>query len=459
MMETGDKVDFNTANSVVRDRSDGQNVNGWHWSERNVTNWADSRLRELISPITGESASVAKIEKVSGEATLWNRKGKLKVVYDLKVEGGWVSCPLNEDEAKNTKGKFVFELFDDDPDINATIDSKSAADPKYKSAFIAECVPSIRSACSVFIADLMAGADVAGSSTTPAPAAATRVAQGSPSKDSILPEAQPCDFKRTPGVDTTTAEFRKRENAKAPLIIVEGFTCSAEDLYAALVGERARIEAVTRGKVTSEARPGGTWEVCGGLASGVVREVDPGRKVVMDWRMQDWEKEEEGVVSLRMDFEQDEGRTKLTIAITGLPDKRKSAVEGFWRLRFFKAIKLIFGRCSLLFARPRINSCGVCKTNCVLLLYGAVLLAFAVHIINLFSKAMEMPRSSKQRSVSYISSLRARRARGHARARVRFLYLTSFSVSRHQQMVMAVGVVCPSGKDYFLLPQIAEGLT
>lgn len=329
-------MDFNTANSVVREREDGQNVNGWHWSEKNVTVWADSRLRELIAPIAGECVSVTNVEKITGEATLWNRKGKLKVIYDLKVEGHWTSLPPNEDDTKNTKGKFVFELFDDDPDVNATIDSKSAADPKYKSDFFAQCVPDIRSACKVFIADLMAGADVAGSGGAPAPAAAAT--------PPALPEASVTDFRRTPGVDTTSAEFRKREGAKAPLIIVEGFTCRAADLYAALIGERARIEAVTRGKVTSDAKPGGAWEVCGGLASGVFKDVLPDKRVVMDWRMSEWEKEEEGDAQLVMNFDEDEGRTKLTVTISGLEDKRKSAVEGFWRLRFFKGIKLIFGK-------------------------------------------------------------------------------------------------------------------
>ena len=41
------KLGEGDARWIVRKRDDGANVNGWHWSEKNLTPWSEERLREL----------------------------------------------------------------------------------------------------------------------------------------------------------------------------------------------------------------------------------------------------------------------------------------------------------------------------------------------------------------------------------------------------------------------------
>jgi activator of HSP90 ATPase len=344
---------------VVRERADGTNVGNWHWSgERDLKPWAEARLRALLSGLAGEHVRVSAISAVDGDANIYNRKGQLKVVYDLKVTGEWTTQPAaaageckgkdkdkdkdketEKERSAHTTGKFITELFvgDDAPDVVVSTDPKSAADPSYKPRFIAQCVPAIQAACAAFIAEINAGPDVGADAAT-SPAAPPAAAPAKPA----VPEASVSDFKRTAGVDASSAAFRAAEAAAAPLVVRDRFTCAPPDLFAAVVGDRARLEAVTRAAAVCEPRAGGRWEVRGGAASGVFREVDEGRRAVLDWRMREFA-DGEGDARVVLEFKEEDGRTEFVLTATGLKAERKAAVEGFWRLQVLRPIKLVFG--------------------------------------------------------------------------------------------------------------------
>eukprot|EP00171_Calliarthron_tuberculosum_P019941 IDg19941t1 len=124
---------------VVRERQDGTNCGKWHWEDKNVSKWAHERIKELLKPElvsvapkpgTHEGVMLSEISSVEGDATLYNRKGVLKVLYDLKVSGKWISCHEIEDE--RTYGTFKYEIFDEDPEVVVAIDTKSKSDSIYK---------------------------------------------------------------------------------------------------------------------------------------------------------------------------------------------------------------------------------------------------------------------------------------------------------------------------------------
>ena len=79
---------------IVKEREDGANVNGWHWSEKNLTEWAKERLTELLSDIvvlddsTG-SCKVCKVEKMVGDVTVQARKQKKFPLYELEITLNW----------------------------------------------------------------------------------------------------------------------------------------------------------------------------------------------------------------------------------------------------------------------------------------------------------------------------------------------------------------------------------
>eukprot|EP00170_Pyropia_yezoensis_P008898 contig_38113_g8931 len=158
---------------VVADRPDGKNVNAWHWSERDVSSWAKAYLTSRLSAVSfpgadagGGGDSTLTVDKVEGDAHLYNRKGTLKSVYDLKVSGKWRTA--HADAPARTSGTYTFELFDDDPHVSFTLDSTSAAVVAERDAARSAGTPAVRAVCGDFIAALGAGADVAGAAGTPA---------------------------------------------------------------------------------------------------------------------------------------------------------------------------------------------------------------------------------------------------------------------------------------------------
>lgn len=321
---------------VVREREDGTNVNGWHWGgERDVLGWADTRLREMLMSVSGDNTKISKVSKVEGEAKLYTRKGALKPIYDLTVSGEWTAL------AADATGKFDFELYDDDPMVNTTCDTPAAGGAT-KSAFVSECVPKIRELCATFTKEIASGADLAGQPGLPLPSVKGKNSQGE-SLDEVLkmPESNVTDFKRTPGVDASSAAVVEKSNKGKPFTITDGFTCLPSDLYKCFV-DPPRLQAISRGKVICEPRVGGTWEILGGMCSGIIREVNPDSQIVMDWRMKDWD-DKDPSCKLELDFENNDGRTKLKISLYELPADKRAPVEGFWRIQILRAIKAIFG--------------------------------------------------------------------------------------------------------------------
>lgn len=75
---------------IVSARTDGKNVANWHWSEKNLTNAMKARLIEMLQglTITNNRVSIVftEVEKVDGEMTAMNRKGKTIYVYDFTIK-------------------------------------------------------------------------------------------------------------------------------------------------------------------------------------------------------------------------------------------------------------------------------------------------------------------------------------------------------------------------------------
>lgn len=79
---------------IVEDRKDGQNVNQWHWTEKDCMNWCKQKFAELFEGASlvdsaGVSATVTSVEKLEGEAFLNVRKKKIIPSYELDLVLGF----------------------------------------------------------------------------------------------------------------------------------------------------------------------------------------------------------------------------------------------------------------------------------------------------------------------------------------------------------------------------------
>ena len=81
---------------IVKERDDGKNVNNWHWSETNLTDWSKDRLTELLVGIVamdeGSASGWCKttaVEKCTGDVTVQSRKQKKFPLYELEIKIKW----------------------------------------------------------------------------------------------------------------------------------------------------------------------------------------------------------------------------------------------------------------------------------------------------------------------------------------------------------------------------------
>lgn len=81
---------------LVADRGlEGQNVNNWHWTERDRTDMAKALLEQLFcsASLDGQGCIVlgGVFEHFDGTVLLFNRKGKSGIVYNIEVRLSWTA--------------------------------------------------------------------------------------------------------------------------------------------------------------------------------------------------------------------------------------------------------------------------------------------------------------------------------------------------------------------------------
>lgn len=107
---------------IVEERPDATNVNNWHWTEKNATPWSKDRIQTLfkdfkIKSNDGEpSCRVTQIDKIEGEATANNRKGKLIFFYEWNVVLKWEGEV--KDGYETWKGKATIPNLSEENDLD-----------------------------------------------------------------------------------------------------------------------------------------------------------------------------------------------------------------------------------------------------------------------------------------------------------------------------------------------------
>lgn len=77
---------------LVEERSDGRNVNAWHWEEKNVTNDALTRFKNLFQSfqLTDDQLfKISKVHSVTGDVTFCVRKQKPILLFELNAIFNW----------------------------------------------------------------------------------------------------------------------------------------------------------------------------------------------------------------------------------------------------------------------------------------------------------------------------------------------------------------------------------
>jgi len=269
---------------IVSARADGKNVANWHWSEKNLTNAMKSRLIEKLQGLTVTSGLVTiiftEVEKVDGEMTAMNRKGKTIYVYDftikMKFKGEIAAEEAIDDkiEAAGTLELSDVMVDDDDFTQKITVDNDDKSKNLIKDTIKKFVNKKIQEILNMLVEEARVSVNVQQPVdnvqviTEDAP---VKIIQGSPV--SLTTNSTKLESVNSFQVNKTTGQLKTLDINQTVQ-----FEVPPQPLYEWLTDER-KISAFTQGPCKfSTISPNGTFEMFGGNVVGKQICLDPNKK-------------------------------------------------------------------------------------------------------------------------------------------------------------------------------------
>eukprot|EP01004_Peranema_trichophorum_P004549 NODE_3464_length_1346_cov_146.645135_g3025_i0.p1 GENE.NODE_3464_length_1346_cov_146.645135_g3025_i0~~NODE_3464_length_1346_cov_146.645135_g3025_i0.p1 ORF type:complete len:323 (-),score=58.46 NODE_3464_length_1346_cov_146.645135_g3025_i0:322-1290(-) len=305
---------------IVSDRPDGQNVNAWHWVEKDISDWAKKRLTELLDKAPLFELTVCKCTLSSvtaeGECTVYNRKGKISYLMDFNVSCNWSGevVDSNGEVLHSCKGKFSCELEHDTTLEKLHIEVKVEKDGI---ASVVEAVKStgreaIKSRFAVFYEELKQGYNLADSK------------------------------KKTEGNASPTQQKEKKEEGG-----ITQFTQTIEwrapppEIWDCLTNPQ-RASAYTRSQAKIVPATNGEFSFLNESITGTYIEVVPLKKLDMKWRLKDWKEGHVSNATITLDS-YEEGTTLMSLKHTNVPTMDLERTQEGWKRNFWEPIQMLFG--------------------------------------------------------------------------------------------------------------------
>lgn len=325
---------------IVEERPDATNVNNWHWTEKNAGPWSKDRLKELFSDLkiaqNGIVCSITEVEKVDGEASANNRKGKLIFFYEWDIKLKWEGVLAGGSE--KIKGEIHIPNLSEENDVSEvdmTVTIKSNGDEAQRVKAFMHHVgrEEIRKQLQEYIRSL----------------------KEEFSKGLILPKKGESSVKPD-NVSTITSGFNKKINMN-PIIspqtnkvgckldtktieLSEKFQCRGQEFYDAMT----RIEMVTaftQGHVKLDPEKGGKFALFGGNVTGEFKELITGKRIVQYWRYKQWPEQHYSEVTFNIEEKDDHTLVRLKQDLVPVAEVEKTRDN--WQRYYFDSIKRAFG--------------------------------------------------------------------------------------------------------------------
>jgi activator of HSP90 ATPase len=311
---------------IVKDLGEeGRNVNSWHWVDKNVFPWTQSRLTSLFDNLElvndGKiKLHVKKVDVLKGESILMNRKGKLRPFYELELELKWKGEVIVDGKSVFARGKCIMPEISQDQQSADEIDIKIDLKKKYtskealmlKDEMIHHGKKVIRVKLVEFVAELKSGA-------------------GAKRED------------QSPVTTKSGSTFGSSELSKeVSCIVKQKFNTNPRTIFEAFVDER-RISAYTQASASVEAKVGGKFKILNGKISGEFISIKPYEEIVQKWRLESWPESHYSDVVITTAQDED-GNTNFCMKQTNFPkeyDPRQC--DGIWKEQFVHRIGIMFG--------------------------------------------------------------------------------------------------------------------
>ncbi|XP_035898539.1 activator of 90 kDa heat shock protein ATPase homolog 1 [Anopheles stephensi] len=333
---------------IVEERPDATNVNNWHWTEKNATPWSKDKLKALLDGFViadaGLECTVTKIDKLDGEATANNRKGKLIFFYEWNIVLLWKGR-YNDEEVtgKVTIPNLSEENDVDEVELTVSLDSSNPAAERMKQFMYNVGRDKLRKQLDTYIRQLKA--DFAKGLILPKKDElnGTETAPQKSDKETVFASGfnkKKIDLQTITSATEPTKQVGGCKLDLTTIKMTEMFQCRANELFDALTREDM-VTAFTRGHVKHELFKGGDFVYFGGNISGKFVEIVQNKKIVQTWRYKEWPSGHYSNVTMELEEEVD--HTVLKLTQTMVPKAESEKITQNWKCYYWNSIRTAFG--------------------------------------------------------------------------------------------------------------------
>ncbi|XP_041123250.1 activator of 90 kDa heat shock protein ATPase homolog 1-like [Polyodon spathula] len=320
---------------IVEERADATNVNNWHWTERDATNWSSEKLKELLLGVRVEnedgSCEVTEVSQVEGEASINNRKGKLIFFYEWNLKMTWTGTAKSGIKYKGTVE--ISNLSDendmDDLDIAVSL-GKDEPETDLTALMKKEGAKKIRETMGMYMDALRTEFTQGMILPTINDLSKDAGAQPTPKVDKAQPASGNAASKTSAGVKIPTCRFILKDHFPAP----------PEEIYRVFVTQEL-VQGFTHSAAVVDAEKGGKFKLLEGNVTGEFLELVPEQKIGMKWRFKTWPTEHYANITIH--FVDQSGETELKVDCKGVPVNEEDRTKDGWKRYYFEGIKQTFG--------------------------------------------------------------------------------------------------------------------
>ena len=323
---------------IVQDRTDGANVNAWHWEERSLNEKAHEAIKALFKGFAlpgGGDLAIKEVSDISGDVTVAQRKGKIMCYFELKMTlkyAGTDAASGDTVDGKITVPDVDHDTFRDEFTMTVASTSSGAAQDRAQKLVSTSGRPAIRKALAEYFEALYIEHSVGRN--------VKQLQQQGVSAGSTSPASPPNSAAR-PAAAAAKPAAAASGSSSTSFEQIFVWRAPPQELWLALTDER-RASAYTRSPAKIDPRATGAFEFMGGAMSGYFVEVQHPAKLAMQWRLSSWPS---GVFSsVVVTLAQEEpGVTRMEFAQVGVPSGELERVTSGWMCNFWDPIKAVFG--------------------------------------------------------------------------------------------------------------------
>lgn len=334
---------------IVSERTDGANVNSWHWEERDLSQHTYGQLKSIFAdkdiPLPAnlsdsvEYLKVEEVSEVSGDVTVAQRKGKMMCYFELKMQLRWAGKMKDADAVIRGKmdiAEVDHDEFKNDYDISITCQESGANAQQLETVVRAAGRTMVRAEIAKYFDVLFEEYHIgkqlkSGASMPPLPPPPPTTASSASAAADKKASPSAKSSSTTAAGESGSTSFSWRMRWGVPM----------EELYAALTDQR-RASAYTRSAASMDVKAGGQFSFLGGVISGYYVDVQAPTLLKQQWRLGSWPVGVHSSVVLQL-VKEEPGVTMLEFAQSGIPAGQLQSVQEGWRANFFDAIKAVFG--------------------------------------------------------------------------------------------------------------------